>query len=258
MDAYTRVLNVRVHPTTVRGAVDALDGFVTQRRSAAVHLCNAWNTVLADQDAAYAETLNAGALNLTDGMSLVWACRLLGAATDSERVSGAQLMLAACAAGRDHGVHHYLYGGGPGVAADLAANLTARFPGLIVAGVETPPYRPLTDAELAALAERVTAAGADLVWVGLGTPKQDNFIARFQPLVQVGALLAVGAAFDFLSGHKAMAPAWMQRTGLEWAHRFASEPRRLWRRYLIGNAVFAFRLTQQLVRERPNRRRIPA
>jgi N-acetylglucosaminyldiphosphoundecaprenol N-acetyl-beta-D-mannosaminyltransferase len=263
MDTCTQVLSLRIHPTTLRNAVDTLQSLVDRRRSAAVHLCNAWNAVLAARDTTYAETLNAGihdgTLNLTDGMSLVWASRALGAPAGSERVPGAQLMLAACEAGLDRGVRHYFYGGGPGVAAELAAGLTRRFPGLQVAAAEMPPFRPLTEPELAALAERVAASRADLIWVGLGTPKQDYFIAKLQPLVQVGALLAVGAAFDFLSGRKAMAPRWMQRSGLEWAHRFASEPRRLWRRYLIGNAVFTYRLAQQLVRQRrPNRRRIPA
>jgi N-acetylglucosaminyldiphosphoundecaprenol N-acetyl-beta-D-mannosaminyltransferase len=264
MDSCTQVLALRVHPTTLRGAVETLQTLVDQRRSAAVHLCNAWNAVLATNDAAYAQTLNAGVpdaatLNLTDGMSLVWAGRVLGAPAGSERVPGARLMLAACEAGLDRGVRHYFYGGGQGVADELAASLTQRFPGLQVAGTEMPPFRPLSGPELAALAERVAASRADLVWVGLGTPKQDYFIASLKPLVQVGALLAVGAAFDFLSGRKAMAPAWMQRSGLEWAHRFASEPRRLWRRYLIGNAVFTFRLAQQVIRERrQHRRSIPA
>jgi N-acetylglucosaminyldiphosphoundecaprenol N-acetyl-beta-D-mannosaminyltransferase len=237
---------------------------IPQRRSAAVHLCNAWNAVLASREARYADTLNAGTtnadtLNLTDGMSMVWACRLLGGPATSERVPGAQLMLAACEAGLDRGVRHYFYGGGPGVAEELAGRLTARFPGLQVAGTEMPPFRQLTDAEMAALADRVTRSRADLVWVGLGTPKQDYFIAHFQPLVRVGALLAVGAAFDFLSGRKAMAPAWMQRAGLEWIHRLASEPRRLWRRYLLGNTAFAFLLAKQLINQRKApRRRIPA
>jgi len=259
MDASTQVLTIRVNPTTLSGAVEALSLLVQQRRSAAVHLCNAWNAVLARREARYADTINAGVLNLTDGMSLVWASRLLGAPAGSERVPGAQLLLGACEAGLERGVRHYFYGGGPGVAEELAGRLTARFPGLQVAGVESPPFRTPSDAELAALAERVAAARADLVWVGLGTPKQDYFIARFQPLVQVGALLAVGAAFDFLSGRKPMAPAWMQRAGMEWAHRLASEPRRLWRRYLVGNPTFAFLLAQQLIIERrPPRRRVPA
>lgn len=259
MDACTKVLTIRIHPTTLRDAVDKLTLLMPQRRSAAVHLCNAWNAVLARREARYADTLNAGVLNLTDGMSLVWASRLLGGPATSERVPGAQLMLAACQAGVDHGVRHYFYGGGPGVAEELAHRLTARFPGLQVAGAEMPPYRELTEPELAALAERVTSSCADLVWVGLGTPKQDYFIASFQPLVRVGALLAVGAAFDFLSGRKPMAPAWMQRAGLEWFHRLASEPRRLWRRYLIGNIAFALLLAQQLITERrAPRRRIPA
>jgi N-acetylglucosaminyldiphosphoundecaprenol N-acetyl-beta-D-mannosaminyltransferase len=259
MDTCTQVLTIRVHPTTLRGAVDRLSSLVPERRSAAVHLCNAWNAVLATREARYADTLNAGVLNLTDGMSLVWASRLLGGPATSERVPGAQLMLAACEAGLGQGLRHYFYGGGPGVAEELAGRLTARFPGLQVVGAEMPPFRQLTDDELAALAERVASSRADLVWVGLGTPKQDYFIASFHPLVRVGALLAVGAAFDFLSGRKAMAPAWMQRAGLEWIHRLASEPRRLWRRYLIGNTVFAFLLVQQLINQRrAPRRRIPA
>jgi N-acetylglucosaminyldiphosphoundecaprenol N-acetyl-beta-D-mannosaminyltransferase len=244
------ILGVRIDPVSTDEALEQLKRMIEARRSAAVHLCNAWNTVLASRDPAYRDVLRNGDLNLPDGMSMVWACRMLGFGEARERVAGMHLMTEALRTGVPHGTRHFLYGGGPGVAEGLAERLRETMPGVRIVGAVMPPFHPLEPAEERALAEQIMASGADLVWVGLGTPKQDLFIERFRTQVQVGALLAVGAAFDFLSGRKATAPRWMQRAGLEWAFRLGSEPRRLWRRYLVGNASFVLRLSGQLVRER--------
>ena len=235
-----RVCGVRVDAHQLPSAVDAI---VDARRAGeplAVHLVNAGTLSLARHDDALAALLERADLNLPDGMPLVWIARKrLGLAHMVDRCYGPDLMLATLDAGRAHGLKHYFYGSSPEVVERLAANLRARFPGLEIAGVESPPFRPLTDEESAALVERVRGSGADVVWVGLGTPKQDVFVDAYRDRLGA-ALVAVGAAFDFHAGTKKQAPAWVQRIGMEWAFRLLAEPGRLWKRYLVGNSQFVW------------------
>ena len=205
--------------------------------SRAVHLCNAYTLSLAMRSQAYRDLLNQGDLRFADGHPLAAVGRRIGHPSMRARVYGPDLLLATIDRGRERGLRHFFYGGGPGVAAALVTRLEETFPGAQVVGVEEPPFRALTADEEAAACERINATRPDIVWIGLGTPRQDEFIAR-----QRGALLAtmvaVGAAFDFLSGTKRQAPGWMQEHGLEWCFRLATEPRRLWKRYLVGNSLF--------------------
>lgn len=204
-----------------------------------VHLCNAYTLALADTDPALAALLRDAAVNFPDGKSVVWANRLLHRELDlpSERVYGPDLFRDVLALGRTEDLRHYLLGSTPQVLGALVDRIERDYPGARVVGTDSPPFRRLTEPELAHQADRITWSGAQVVWVGLGTPKQDHEVARLAarlPLVFVG----VGAAFDFVAGSKRQAPLWMQRNGLEWLFRLASEPRRLWRRYLFGNARF--------------------
>jgi N-acetylglucosaminyldiphosphoundecaprenol N-acetyl-beta-D-mannosaminyltransferase len=149
-------------------------------------------------------------------------------------------MLEVCRlASRSGGVlRHFFYGGAPGVAEELGRRLAARFPGLIVAGSLSPPFRDLSVTELEADAETINGSGADLVWVGLGTPKQERWAAAMRGRLRAKVLVTVGAAFDFHTGRLRQAPRSLQRAGLEWAYRLVQEPRRLWRRYLTNNSAF--------------------
>jgi N-acetylglucosaminyldiphosphoundecaprenol N-acetyl-beta-D-mannosaminyltransferase len=140
-------------------------------------------------------------------------------------------MLEVCRSGLAKGYRHYLYGGGEGVAELLARKLMQRLPGLQVAGMHTPPFRDTMELEDADAVERINAAGPDVVWVGLSTPKQERWMAAHLGRVNAPVMVGVGAAFDFLSGRKRQAPLWVRRSGLEWLFRLASEPRRLWPRY---------------------------
>jgi N-acetylglucosaminyldiphosphoundecaprenol N-acetyl-beta-D-mannosaminyltransferase len=155
-------------------------------------------------------------------------------------------MLATARAGRNNGLRHYLYGSTPRIAASLAAQLAEFAPGIEIVGVESPPFRPLTEREEAELVERIRHARPNVVWVGLGTPLQDRFVDLFRDRLNT-TLVAVGAAFDFIAGAKRQAPVWMQNRGLEWAFRLVTEPRRLWRRYLIGNASFMAGLARGVI-----------
>jgi N-acetylglucosaminyldiphosphoundecaprenol N-acetyl-beta-D-mannosaminyltransferase len=226
-----------VDAVTLDNAVSCLQAFALAGGGRAVHLCNAWTLALACRDTTLTEALNRGDLNLPDGTPLAWIGHRLGFTYMQRRVYGPDLMLATVKAGRHLGLRHYLYGSTPEVGTTLARRLDEIAPGVEVIGVESPPFRPLTDTEEDELIKRVRLARPNVVWVGLGTPRQDVFIDRFRDRLGV-TLVAVGAAFDFLAGTKRQAPVWMQDCGLEWTFRLATEPRRLWRRYLIGNATF--------------------
>jgi N-acetylglucosaminyldiphosphoundecaprenol N-acetyl-beta-D-mannosaminyltransferase len=188
---------------------------------------------------------NQAGLVTPDGMPLVWLSWLHGY-RHVERVYGPDLMLACCAHSVPRGYRHFFYGGGPGVPERLAAHLQARFPGLIVAGSWSPPFGRLTPDQEQATIERISAAAPDIVWVGLSTPKQERWMAEFVGRLPAPVLIGVGAAFDFHAGLKRQAPLWMQRSGFEWLFRLATEPRRLWRRYLTNNPRFVWRLLLQL------------
>lgn len=227
---------VRIDSMRVRDAARHLARRHTGGRS--VHLCNAYTLALARKDPQYAQMLNRADLNLPDGAPLVWLSRRLGfSISDSERPRGTDVFLSTVVAGQDLGLRHYLYGSTPQVVEALATRLLSEAPAARIVGVEAPPFRALSEHEEHELVARVRSSEADIVWVGLGTPKQDEFVDEFRDRLGV-TLVAVGAAFDFLAGTKREAPMWTQTHGLEWAYRLVSEPRRLWRRYLVGNASF--------------------
>ena len=180
---------------------------------------------------------NRSGLTAPDGMPLVWAGRAAGA-RHMDRVYGPDLMLAACERAAARGYSSFFYGGRPGVAERLAARLVGAFPGLKVAGTYAPPFRELSAREDENVVQLISATQPDLVWVGLGTPKQELWMAAHAQRIDAAVLIGVGAAFDIHAGLTRQAPHWIQRSGLEWAFRLAQEPRRLWRRYLYNNPRF--------------------
>lgn len=200
--------------------------------------------VEAQRDPALKRAYNESWLTTPDGMPLVW----LGP-RGTERVYGPDLMLAVCDKGRDAGLRHFLFGGQTGVAHELKARLTARFPGLNIVGTATPPFRPLAKNEIDEAASAIAAARAEVVWVGLGSPKQERFMAEHWRRIP-GLLIGVGAAFDFHSGRVRQAPRWIRGSGLEWLFRFAIEPRRLGWRYLRTNPLFVAHVLAQKARLR--------
>jgi N-acetylglucosaminyldiphosphoundecaprenol N-acetyl-beta-D-mannosaminyltransferase len=230
------VSGVRLDPVSTAEFAERITEFLNCGSSHVVHFCPAYSTVLAREDETYRDLLNRGDLNVPDGMAVAWALRLFGCSAD--RLAGSDAMSFLCEWGIKRMSRHYLFGGTPAVVARLRARLEDRFPGICVVGAESPPFRRLSEEEWADAAKRINRAGADLVWVGLGAPKQDWAADRLRELDSAPAIVCVGAAFDFLSGAKRRAPRWMQGLGLEWLHRLASDPRRLWRRYLVGNFAF--------------------
>jgi len=226
-------------------------GFVDCGASHVVHFVPADPTVRARRDPAYRDLLNLGDLNVADGKAVVWALHARGHRTP--RISGSRAMELLAADGLGRGTRHFLYGGAHEVLGALCTRLRERHPGIQIVGFETPPFAAVDELGLDAVAARVRSAGADLLWVGLGTPKQDLAAERLRALGCAPVVLCVGAAFDFVSGAKRRAPRWMQRSGLEWFHRLASEPVRLWRRYLIGNPRFVAGVFRDLAAARRGR-----
>jgi N-acetylglucosaminyldiphosphoundecaprenol N-acetyl-beta-D-mannosaminyltransferase len=214
-----------------------------------VHLANAYTLALADRDPELHGILRSASLNLPDGQPVVWANQLLhrGATLPSTRVYGPDLLLDVFALTEHTELNHYLLGSTPQVLDALHRELRQRCPGTRIVGTSSPPFRPLSPQELRQQVEYIRSAAADIVWVGLGTPKQDRWAADLCAALPVVAV-AVGAAFDFIAGAKRQAPPWMQRNGLEWLFRLGCEPRRLWRRYLFGNARFVRGVVRQASR----------
>jgi N-acetylglucosaminyldiphosphoundecaprenol N-acetyl-beta-D-mannosaminyltransferase len=155
-------------------------------------------------------------------------------------------MLRICDFGRAHGLKHFFYGGAPGVAEKLAANLQSQFPGMIVAGCACPPFRALTEQEDQAMVDAINASGADVVWIGLGAPKQEKWMAAQAGKLNAAATIGVGAAFDFHAGNVRWAPRWMRNWGLEWMYRLWCEPKRMWRRNL-DSPLFLIAVILQLM-----------
>ena len=234
------VLGVSISALTLRQTRDFIIEAQGQARRGYICLGTAHGLTEARRDPQLRRIYNEALLTTPDGMPLVW----LGPA-GTERVYGPDLMLEVCDAGRPRGFRHYIYGGVPGVAEELAARLRARFSGLEVVGTYTPPFRELNASEADALRSQIAQARPDVIWVGLSSPKQEKFMARYWRDLDAGVLIGVGAAFDFHSGRTRQAPRWIQRSGFEWLFRLCTEPRRLGRRYLTTTPLFALRVLLQ-------------
>jgi N-acetylglucosaminyldiphosphoundecaprenol N-acetyl-beta-D-mannosaminyltransferase len=241
------VLGVGISVLDQDRAREFLFDAVRQNRRGYVTITNVHGVSEAQDDPVFRNILNRALLTTPDGMPMVWMGKLQGHRT-IQRVYGPDLMLNLCQHSPAEGFTHFLYGGVPGVAEQLQDQLMARFPGLKVVGTYTPPFRRLNDAEIQDLQERVRQSRPDFVWVGLGTPKQERFMAQYMSLLpEAKVFLGVGAAFDFLTGRVRQAPRWMMRSGLEWFFRLSQEPKRLWRRYAVYNPLFVWRAAGQVL-----------
>ncbi|WP_051944512.1 WecB/TagA/CpsF family glycosyltransferase [Streptacidiphilus rugosus] len=235
------VLGVGISAVNPRTALEEIAGWVEAGDRRYVCVTGVHGVMESQRDAELRAVHNRSGLTVPDGMPMVWAGRRAGAVGMSQ-VQGRVLMLDTLALAAERGWRSFLYGGAPGVPELLARRLTERLPGLRVVGAHAPPFRPLTPGEDAEIVERINATGAELVWVGLSTPKQERWMADHRERLTAPVLFGVGAAFDFLAGLKPSAPVWMQDRGLEWSYRLAREPRRLWRRYLRNNPAYLARI----------------
>ncbi|MBV8431504.1 MAG: WecB/TagA/CpsF family glycosyltransferase [Solirubrobacterales bacterium] len=248
------VLGVRLALTDYDEMLDWIDGMVSSRSRGYLCACNVHTVMASREDPELRAAVEAATVNVPDGQPLVWAMNALGYSID-DRVYGPELMARACERAVDLGHRLYLYGGhNQGALVQLALNLRTRYPGVRIVGGYSPPHRPLTAEEEAAIVDEINRSRADVVWVGIGVPKQEKWMARMRPPLESPVLVGVGAAFDFHAGRVPQAPSWIQESGLEWAYRLAREPRRLSKRYFRYNPKFVGAFARQLAAERRSAR----
>jgi N-acetylglucosaminyldiphosphoundecaprenol N-acetyl-beta-D-mannosaminyltransferase len=244
--ARANILGVGVSAINMALALETVERWIAKRESHYVCITGVHGVMESQRDPQLRRIHNVAGMVTPDGMPLVWLSRLKGF-RHVDRVYGPDFMLACCELSARKGYRHFFYGGGDGIAELLGERLRERFPGLEVVGSYTPPFRPLTREEDEEVVRRINDADPDFVWVGLSTPKQERWMHEHIGRLRAPVIVGVGAAFDFHAGVKLQAPRWMQRSGLEWFFRLVTEPRRLWRRYLINNPSFVWCVLRQAV-----------
>jgi N-acetylglucosaminyldiphosphoundecaprenol N-acetyl-beta-D-mannosaminyltransferase len=242
------VLGVRVDAVQIPDTVAILESWIAQRNACHYVAVTGMHGVSeAVSDPAFRAALDAASLVVCDGMPLVWVGRLRGHAL-RRRVYGPELMHAFCSTTRSR-YRHFFYGGAQGVPEQLAKVMQSRH-GIQIAGAYSPPYRPLTPEEDREAVAMIEAARPDVLWIGLSTPKQERWMYDHRDRLTVPAVLGVGAAFDLNTGRLSQAPQWMRENGLEWLFRLWTEPRRLWRRYLVNGPLFVWNVGLELISAR--------
>lgn len=234
------VLGIPISVVTLDDAAAAIEHWAEDNRGRYVGAREVASIMAMHDDADLLEVARGAAMNLPDGMPLVWIGRWRG--LDVRRACGPDLMEKMLLEGPKTGLKHFLYGGKDGVAAQLAEKFRARVPGVQIVGFHSPPFREPTLQEEVETVRMIRDSGADIVWVGISSPKQDVWMARNVDRLSA-TMIGVGAAFDFLSGAKPRAPKWMQRSGLEFSFRLMTDFRRLWRRYLVLAPLFVLKVT---------------
>ena len=238
------VLGVGISVLNLPTALAEVAAAIGERRKGYICVTGVHGVMEAQADPNFKAILNRALLCTPDGVPMVWAGKLNGF-SEMDRVYGPDLLLTVCEWSVKSGCRNFFFGGAEGVAGLLAEKLKAKFPGLMVAGTFTPPFRALRPAEEKQLQESVRDSRPDIIWVGLSTPKQERFMAEYLSKLDATLLIGIGAAFDFHSGRVKQAPRWMQRSGLEWFYRLCQEPRRLAKRYLRNNPLFVWKFSGQ-------------
>jgi N-acetylglucosaminyldiphosphoundecaprenol N-acetyl-beta-D-mannosaminyltransferase len=243
------VLGTSIDALNMESAIAAIAKLLIQRRKGYVCLANVYGITEARRDPRLASIYRHAVLTLPDGAPAAWVGRLQGH-KEMRRVAGPELMLEVFGRKEFAGVKHFFYGGAETVAQELQKRLTGRFPGSCVVGTYTPPFRELNRAEEDALIKQVRKLKPDIIWVGVGSPKQDYFMQRYLMALDVTLMFGVGAAFDIHTGRVHDAPRWIKSMGMQWLHRLVQDPRRLWKRYLFSNTSFLGHITLQITKLR--------
>jgi N-acetylglucosaminyldiphosphoundecaprenol N-acetyl-beta-D-mannosaminyltransferase len=243
---HANVLGVEVSAIDLPRAVELAECWIEEGLPGYVCVTGVHGVMEAQRDVELKAILNEAVMNTPDGMPMSWVGHLQGL-KQMDRVFGPDFMLAMCRRSVLKGWRHFLYGGQPGVAEELKSVLGQRVPGLQIVGTYTPPFRALDEKEESELLAQVVACRPHVLWVGLSTPKQERFMASYVDRLGIPLLVGVGAAFDFHAGRIRDCPNWVKRTGLQWLHRLAQDPRRLWRRYLRNNPEFLWKIMLQLL-----------
>ena len=240
------ILGVGIHAITMAQTLAQISTWIEEGTRHYVSICTVHTVMECHRSEQVRRAVNNAGLATPDGMPLVWLGKLKSKHPVT-RVYGPDLMLALCELSAQRGYRHYFYGGAEGVATKLAQGLQTQYPDLHVVGTYSPPYRPVFQQEDAQIIEQINQTKPDIIWVGLGTPKQDLWMAAHRDRLTAPVIIAVGAAFDFHTGRLPQAPRWMQRSGLEWFFRLLQEPRRLWHRYLVYNPLFILLIVAQML-----------
>jgi N-acetylglucosaminyldiphosphoundecaprenol N-acetyl-beta-D-mannosaminyltransferase len=235
----------RVNPVL---AVQQICQWVGQKKRTYVCVAPVSTLVDAERNPQYREVVNAAGMVTPDGMPVVWLAHVKGC-KEVMRTYGPDLMLDVCNHGQDLRLRHFFYGGTEDTLQKLQQKLTVSYPQMLIVGAYAPPFSKEVCREEKEIIERINSSNADIIWVGLGSPKQDFWMHMHRPLLNAAVIVGAGAAFDFCSGVKPQAPKWMQARGLEWFFRLCSEPGRLWKRYLIGNSLFLIYLIKDLFKK---------
>ncbi len=231
------VLGVGISAVNIPLAVRTIDRWIARGSKHYVCITGVHGVMESQRDPELKRIHNAAGMVTPDGMPMVWMNRLRGN-SHVTRVYGPDLMLEVCAQSVKKGHKHFFYGGAEGVADLLKQKMTEKFPGMQVVGTYCPPFRPLTDEESRTLVQLINDSGADIVWVGLSTPKQERWMSKHLGKLNAPVMVGVGAAFDFHAGLKKQAPRFIQKSGFEWLFRMVTEPKRLWKRYMVNNPLF--------------------
>ena len=244
------ILGIPMAMTDYDGAMDVMDAMVDRRERGWVCAAAVHSVMVAQDDPGMRTALTDSVITVPDGMPVVWAANLMGENLPN-RVYGPELMQRYCARSAERGLRVWLYGGrDQGALVQLALTLRHNHPGIKIVGGYSPPFRSLTEEEDDNIAEQINRDQPDVIWVGIGVPKQEKWMVRMRDKLDAPVMCAVGAAFDFNAGRVSQAPRWMQERGLEWTYRIAQEPRRLLPRYLYTNPRFLYGVGRQYLKER--------
>jgi N-acetylglucosaminyldiphosphoundecaprenol N-acetyl-beta-D-mannosaminyltransferase len=250
-----RLLGAPIAGTNLPSAIQAVISWIQRGdRGRTVTFSNVHVLVEGVRNPKFSKMLRESDLNFPDGMPLVW-CGRKKVGKNVRRVSGPDFLPAFCAATAHMNLRHFFYGGRDGVAAKAAEELQKKNPGMCVAGHYSPPFRPLTREEDEEIVRSINATRPDVVWVSLGCPKQEIWVDEHRNSLDVPVLLAVGLALDIAAGSKSRAPHLLRKYGMEWAYRLFQEPRRLWKRYVLYNSIFLFRLMLETLQ--PSKEALP-
>ena len=243
------LIGIGVSATNYTETVETIVQSIREELSLIVTALPVHGVVTASQDPILKSKINSFDIIAPDGQPVRWAMNILYETRLNDRVYGPELMLRLCRRAAREQIGIYLYGSYSHVVDKLRNNLIRMFPNLLILGSESPPFRPLNSEEDRDVVARINESGARIVFLGLGCPLQDNFAFDHKNRIKA-AQICVGAAFDFHSGNKKMAPKWMQRNGLEWLYRFRQEPKRLWRRYVYFNSAFLVKIMAKFIRHK--------
>jgi N-acetylglucosaminyldiphosphoundecaprenol N-acetyl-beta-D-mannosaminyltransferase len=250
------ILNVKISAIDMNDACSAVEDAVLRRQKKYICVCPVSTIMECTRNKKALTSVNSADLATPDGMPTVWIAKARGY-RNVKRVYGPELMLEICGVSQKKGYRNYFYGSSPDVLEKLKKRLCERYPGLVVSGAYSPPFGQVTKEEDDKIIENINKNNPDIIWVGLGSPKQDIWMHEHRDRINAPVMAGVGAAFDFLAGVKPQAPRWIRNNGFEWLFRLITEPNRLWRRYLIDNLLFLYYISIDLLSKIFSLRRFP-